>query len=228
MLGLASSLKVRACGDAERAEIRRAALEHMLDAIDRAWYDEDPFPHFSSRGFFPTTCTAKCWPRSPTRGLYDAVSYDKHADHGVSNRGKFALTDDAHRSTVLAAAFAVAGRARRAGSSPVQASRFRATGGRDLPIAWALTPAEAAQTPGYPLPELLRETEGYRIKPHPDTRRKLVTMQIALPADNSQADLGTEFYRRSLNPAARCCASHAVSTSSNGRRSCPTWPMRSS
>jgi hypothetical protein len=52
----------------------------------------------------------------------------------------------------------------------------------------------------YPRPELYRETAGYSIAPHPDTRRKVVTLQFCLSQDDSQADLGTEFYRRSLNP----------------------------
>jgi hypothetical protein len=59
---------------------------------------------------------------------------------------------------------------------------------------------EAGDLEGYALPELFREFSCYRIKPHPDTRRKVVTMQISLPRDNSQPEMGTEFYRRSLNP----------------------------
>ncbi len=59
---------------------------------------------------------------------------------------------------------------------------------------------EAADLEGYALPELFREFASYRIKPHPDTRRKVVTMQISLPRDDfSHPQFGTEFYRRSLN-----------------------------
>jgi hypothetical protein len=62
------------------------------------------------------------------------------------------------------------------------------------------TDDDVAQLPAYPLPELFRETSGYKIKPHPDTENKLVTMQIALPPDDARGNLGTQFYRRSLNP----------------------------
>jgi hypothetical protein len=68
-------------------------------------------------------------------------------------------------------------------------------------VRFGLPEFETSDMEAYALPELFREFSAYRIKPHPDTRRKIVTMQISLPQDNSQPEFGTEFYKRSLNPA---------------------------
>jgi hypothetical protein len=69
-----------------------------------------------------------------------------------------------------------------------------------LAFRFKCAPSEVNSIPGYALPELFRELSSYRIAPHPDTRRKVVTMQISLPRDDSQRDLGTEFYKLSLKP----------------------------
>jgi hypothetical protein len=47
-------------------------------------------------------------------------------------------------------------------------------------------------------PVIYRDTDGYQIKPHPDTRKKVVTMQLYCPADAGQDSLGTTLYRASL------------------------------
>jgi hypothetical protein len=185
-------------------EVQTAAgrsLSGSQEAVDRAWYDASPFPHFIVEGLFPDELYAEMLASLPAAELSDPFSYEKHAEGGKSNRGKFALTDDCigrleGRQWALWMGIRDAlghPRLKRAVFSRLSAG---------LAFRFGVSAEEAVETPGYALPELLRETEGYRIKPHPDTRRKLVTMQIALPADDSQAHLGTEFYRRSLNPAA--------------------------
>ena len=54
---------------------------------------------------------------------------------------------------------------------------------------------EAWPVPMHPRPVLYTDLNGYAIKPHPDTRRKVLTMQIYLPSDDSQRELGTTIYK---------------------------------
>ena len=54
---------------------------------------------------------------------------------------------------------------------------------------------ESWPVPMHPRPVLYTDLNGYAIKPHPDTRRKVLTMQIYLPSDESQRELGTAIYK---------------------------------
>src|SRR5262249_39328885 len=69
---------------------------------------------------------------------------------------------------------------------------------RDLSFRYAVSEADVPHLAGYSRPTLYRETEGFEIPPHPDTRKKVVTMHLYLPADRSQLGLGTALYRRRL------------------------------
>jgi len=53
-----------------------------------------------------------------------------------------------------------------------------------------------AQAPLHPSLLLFRDFSGYRIKPHPDSKEKVITVHMYLPDDDSQKDLGTTFYDR--------------------------------
>jgi hypothetical protein len=185
--------------DELRREIKSHALAHMVKAIRRAPEEHEPFPHVIAHEIFPPEVYREMLALLPDVSLYEAFSYEKHATNGTSNRGRFKLTDDEisrlggrQRSLWLGVRDAL-------GAPEFKAavfSKLRA----GLAFRFGVSPAQAAEVPAFPLPELFRETSGYSIKPHPDTRKKVVTMQIALPKDNKQEDLGTEFYRRSLNP----------------------------
>jgi hypothetical protein len=54
---------------------------------------------------------------------------------------------------------------------------------------------EGWPVPMYPQPVLYADFDGYAIKPHPDTRRKVLTVLIYMPEDESQRDLGTTVYK---------------------------------
>jgi hypothetical protein len=47
-------------------------------------------------------------------------------------------------------------------------------------------------------PVLYIDRDGYRIKPHPDTRKKVVTIQLYCPPDATQEHLGTSLYKASF------------------------------
>ncbi|MBX6329926.1 MAG: hypothetical protein IRY89_15270 [Pseudolabrys sp.] len=48
----------------------------------------------------------------------------------------------------------------------------------------------------YPIPILTRDIPGYRIPPHTDTHWKGITVQLYLPPDDANTDVGTIFHER--------------------------------
>jgi len=186
--------------DGQRHELTRRTLEHMVRAVSAATAERHPFPHVIIDGLFPFEIYREMLVLLPPRPLYEAFQYEKNARGGQSTRERFQLTNASidrmsgrQRSLWLAVRDTL-------GSPAFRAAVFQQLRS-GLAIRFGIAEDKAAGTPGYPLPELFRETSGYSIKPHPDTRKKLVTMQIALASDRTQEHLGTQFFRRSLNPA---------------------------
>ena len=52
------------------------------------------------------------------------------------------------------------------------------------------------QVPLHSAPVLFRDMAGYKLSPHPDSPRKVCTIQVYLPSDDSDVQLGTSVYRR--------------------------------
>lgn len=175
-------------------------LEHSLDAVAKTPAETEPFPHISIADVFPQDVYQQLTQAFPAEDQLLAANPKHHTnEYGGSTRRRMVLseaslnflspTDHKLWATVRAAICSTAFRdAIFAKVSSGLCRRFRTTGDRLSQIA------------AYPRGILFSESDGYRIAPHPDTTEKIVTMQFAFPDDESLAEIGTEFYQRSVNP----------------------------
>jgi hypothetical protein len=181
-------------------QLRASIVAHMVKAVTETPLETDPFPHISIRGFLPPRVYSRLMEQLPDVALFEPFDYEKHQTGGESNRRRFQMSN-AWLDKLAGETRTLWYTLRSAlGSRELKAVVFSKLS-PGLAFRYGVAPNEAVSLPGYALPELFHETDGYRIKPHPDTRKKVVTMQFALATDASQEPLGTEFYRRSRNPA---------------------------
>jgi len=182
--------------------LRQHIVEYVCQNVNQTPLQRDPFPHIAIQDFFPADVYAELQQLFPELTLFEAFSYEKHhTETGESNRRRFRTSNDS--LDLLAPASRVFWYSVRSalGSPELRAAVFEKLA-PGLAFRYKVNEQQAAALPGYALLEVFHETDGYQIKPHPDTRKKVVTMQIALPEDEQQVEMGTEFYRRSLRPTA--------------------------
>lgn len=182
-------------------QLRQRILDHTLTRLTQIDVDDDPFPHIVISRFFPDDVYDSLHAAMPPESAFEKYISLQHRDnYGEFNRTRFHLLQD--RLDQLSPGAQEFWYTLRSvlGSTELKEAVFDKL---QLGLSRRLWchPSKARTVPGYALPEVFRELTGYNIKPHPDTRRKLITMQISLATDESQKDIGTEFYRRSLNPA---------------------------
>lgn len=164
----------------------RTVLESATKAILNAQSFQSPYPLILFRNFFPGDFYARLLRRFPEVDRFAGLN-------GDGTRREYALYDE-RSDPGSEEGRELWGIVRRVLSSPEiemalrtkldAGFRIRAKGSRE---GWPV--------PMFPRPVLYTDLEGYAIKPHPDTRRKVLTMQIYLPEDESQRDLGTTIYK---------------------------------
>ncbi len=180
------------------AALAKAATSHLTDelvaqavaSIEAADHFSFPFPHIVFRNFFPTDFYRDLVCRIPTEG-YDPIT-------GTGTRMALRLYGDnvekiepELRSAWAAVSAALtseeverAVRSKLGDGLEIRARGDKVAGAGDLKLVAK--------------PVVYRDSDGYRIKPHPDTRKKVVTMQLYCPTDASQQALGTTLYRASV------------------------------
>jgi hypothetical protein len=168
----------------------------LVTKVSQAPLDRDPFCHMYFEQILPASLYPSLLSKLPPADLYSPLNLRKWARaDGTSTRDMFYLTPEnlaklphevgpVWRSVLNALTDRYFKRALFARLAPDMAERFGVSEDRvpDLECVYDLS--------------LVRDTEDYRIKPHPDGLNNLVTMQFYLPEDESNLGLGTSVYRR--------------------------------
>jgi hypothetical protein len=170
--------------------------DHLVKAVSAAQLERKPFCNIYTEGLFPSEVYSALLRNLPPKELYAPLNLRKwvRAD-GTSTRDQFYLSSENLAKLSMDSAI-------------LWGTLVRAVtdGMLKRAILTKLAPdlAERFGLPEHKVPEiecvydimLVRDTEDYRIKPHPDGLNKIVTMQFYLPADESQLDLGTSLFVR--------------------------------
>jgi hypothetical protein len=163
---------------------------HAVASIEAADHFSLPFPHIVFRNFFPADFYRDLVRSVPTEG-YDPITnsgtrvalrlYGEHIEK----------IDPALRSAWTKVSAVLTSK------EVERAIRNKLHDGLEIRARGDKVP-DADDLKLVAKPVVYRDRDGYRIKPHPDTRKKVVTMQLYCPADIGQEALGTTLYRASL------------------------------
>jgi hypothetical protein len=172
-------------------------VQHLLKRLEQTPAQEAPFSHFYIEDVLPRDLYAALLDLLPAEDMYSRAS-EKYKDGEVGYVRTFFNLDAVNLYRLPKQARPLwGGVATALMSAEVKEAVFGKLH-KDLVFRYGVKPAEAKGLPGFAMPTLYREVEGFEIPPHPDTRKKVVTMHLYLPRDRSQLNLGTALYRKRL------------------------------
>src|SRR5215471_4052620 len=172
-----------AVAEASASHLADELIDHAVSSIKAADYSASPYPHIFFRNFFPADFYRDLIRSIPTRG-YDPIT-------GTGTRMALRLYGDNVEkiSPELRSAWAAVS-AMLTSKELETAIRIKLSDGLEI-RARGDKVVSASDLKLVAKPVIYRDSDGYQIKPHPDTRKKVVTMQLYCPTDASQEALGT-------------------------------------
>ncbi|MCI0562765.1 MAG: hypothetical protein MN733_30150 [Nitrososphaera sp.] len=169
-------------------------IEELTQAIQRAEANRLPFGHVYMRNVFSQELYEKLLLYLPATDLYDPFLHpDALLSATTSSRLRFPLSQGnldkrlSENQTCRSFWRSVS----EACCSPVLKTVLFDRLKADLLVRFRV---EINKIPASPQAFLFRDLTGYSIKPHPDSRRKAVTVQLYLPRDESLESFGTALY----------------------------------
>ncbi len=171
--------------------------KHIVERVRDARVYSKPYAHMEVPEILPPSLYEQLLNSMPEQDRYEEMN--EYASEGAAARFKFPLHGPKFEKLTKVEQSLWTSVRDALGSPTVKGAVFQALS-KGLSYRYGVPEEEVEKIEAYPRLELYRETSGYSIKPHPDTRRKVVTFQVAFARDESQADLGTSIYRITANP----------------------------
>ena len=182
--------------DARTRDVSKLILKHLVLRICEAEPLTDPFGHTYLTNVFPAEIYRELLTSLPGPGFYNRAAERHHrGEAGGYVRSSFPLTAAKLAQLPPGAAGLWRGVAAALTAPELKRAVFTRLA-PDLAYRFGVLEHQTPDLPGYARPTLYREIEGFEIPPHPDTRKKVVTMHLYLPADSTQIDLGTALFQR--------------------------------
>src|SRR5262245_3516612 len=180
------------------ARTRPAELrDQMVGAVTGATLERDPFCHIYMERIFPATFYQLMLSNLPSPNDYVPLNLRLYSrKNGESTRDLFHLTAD-NLAKLSQQAAGIWADVVRAATHPLFKRAVFAKLAPDLAERFGIHESQVPDMDCAYEVILFRDTDDYRIKPHPDGLNKIVTMQFYLPEDESIVDLGTSLYRSS-------------------------------
>ncbi len=174
--------------DRRRAAARLA--DFVAQSVDNARAVEKPFFHLEFDRVFPDDIYAQILRLMPESSDYRSMHGQSKVKEGTQTRVKIDLFPEYIRNLPAEkrALWDVVGRALCA--EPVKQAFIR----RLAPGLSKRFGNDFVKVGMYPIPILTRDIPGYMTTPHTDTRWKGITVQLYLPADDANTDIGTIFH----------------------------------
>jgi hypothetical protein len=176
--------------------VEQKILNHLIHTIEDTDAAEEPYCHYYLENSFPPDVYEDILDHLPEPEAYRPLNLKEwsRAD-GQSTRDRLFLSEEGIADLPKETRKFWHSIASALTSESLKRVIF-AKLAKDIALRFDLTMSEVPDMKAYPRAVLMRDTEGYRIKPHPDGTNRIVTMLYYLPRDASQRDLGTSVYIR--------------------------------
>ena len=169
------------------APIADNLISHAVSRIRAAEVYSDPFPHIFFKNFFPDELYQEILSSFPDNAVFKQLNKE-------NTRLTFSLLASAPKLDSKIRDLWLSVSSLLTSGELQHAVRDRLSEGLEIRRrAESLASADDLQMRANPV--IYKDLEGYRIPPHPDTRKKVVTMQVYCPSDDSLHDLGTTLYK---------------------------------